>query len=259
MTAEIIRPSNSYHWYDADGVPHHEAGLRDARKLNLLPSPTTIIGVMKNPGLDVWKQNNLLLSALTIPYDEKEGVELDALAKRIVEDSKRQGSDAAIRGTVVHIGAEAILKGQEWDRDDEQLVAINAWAQANILDVHFTEKIVVNTELGYAGCCDAKVTHQEHGTIILDWKTQGCKTNAKGDYKPMYYKNWALQGAAYRECVDRKLPFVSVVINKNGPEIFEKRWDDEDTDKAFDAFANLHALWCWEKNYYPGRKPEAAA
>ena len=259
MTAEIIRPTSNYHWYSADGVPHHEAGLREARKLDLLPSPTTIIRVMNNPALSMWMQNNLLLAALTVPDEEKEGVELDALAKRVVEDSKKQGSGAAIRGTAVHLGCEAILKGEEWDRDDEQLVAVNDWAQANILDVKFTEEVVVNRELGYAGCCDAKVDHQEHGAIFLDWKTQGCKTNAKGEYKPAFYKNWTLQGAAYRECIGRELPFLSVVINRNGPEIFEKRWEDEDIDKAFDAFANLHALWCWEKNYYPGRKPEAAA
>jgi hypothetical protein len=259
MTAEIIRPTSNYHWYDADGVPHHEAGLRDARKLNLLPSPTTIIGVMKNMGLDIWKQNNLLLSALTFPDEEKKGVELEHLAKRIVEDSKQQGSDAAIRGTAVHLGCEAILKGKNWDREDQQLVAVNDWAQANVLDVTFTEEVVVNKEIGYAGCCDALLDHQEHGKVVADWKTQGCKANSKGEYRPAFYKNWALQGAAYRECINRKLPFLSVVINRNGPEIFEKRWDDEAVDKAFDAFANLHAIWCWEKNYYPGRKPEAAA
>ena len=110
MTTEIIRPSSNYHWYDADGVPHHEAGPREARKLNLMPSVTTVMGVMKNPGLDIWKQNNLLLSALTFPDEEKEGVELDALAKRVVEDSRKQGSGAAIRGTAVHVGAEAILQ-----------------------------------------------------------------------------------------------------------------------------------------------------
>ena len=259
MAAEIIKPTSNYHWYDAEGVPHHEAGLREARKLNLLPSPTTIIKVMNNPALAMWMQNNLLLAALTVPDEEKDGVELEALAKRVVEDSRQQGSEAAIRGTAVHIGVEAILRGNSWDRDDEQLVAFSEWAQANVLDVTFTEEVVVNKKVGYAGCCDALLEHQEHGKVVADWKTQGCKTNAKGAYKPAFYKNWSLQGAAYRECIDRRLPFLSVVINKNGPEIFERRWDDEEIDKAFNAFANLHSLWCWEKNYYPGQKPEAAA
>ena len=103
---------------------------------------------------------------------------------------------------------------------------------------------------------DALIEHREHGLIGIDYKSQNCKQNAKGDYKPAYYKTGPLQGAAYRECIDRELPFMSVVVNKNGPENFEKRWDDEVVDKAFDAFLNLHAIWCWEKNYYPGEKKE---
>ena len=256
--SDPIRPKSSYHWYHRDGTPNHEAGLREARVQGLLPSPTTVLGMLNQPGLNIWKQNTLLLSALTIPEADKTGADLDCLAKRIVADSQQQTSEAASRGTEIHIGCERILKGEDWDRDDEQLCAVNDWAKANIIDVRFTEKVLVNEDVGYAGTMDALVEHQEHGLIGIDYKSQNCKTNAKGKYRPNYYKTWPVQGAAYRECIGREVPFMSVVINKNGPEIFEKRWDDDVVDRAFDAFLHLHAIWCWEKNYYPGMQEGAA-
>ena len=252
----MIKPKSSYHWYDRDGKAHHDAGLREARKLGLLPSPTTIMGVLNQPGLTAWKQNNILKAALDVTDAQKEGSDLDQLAKQVVEDLYQQNSQVTDRGTAIHLGAEQILKDEEWDTADQQLVALNEWAQSNVLDVRFTEEVLVNNERGYAGTMDALIEHREHGLIGIDYKSQNCKQNAKGDYKPAYYKTWPLQGAAYRECIDRELPFMSVVVNKNGPEIFEKRWDDEVVDKAFDAFLNLHAIWCWEKNYYPGEKKE---
>ena len=54
--------AESGHWYQADGTPAYEivgangkmrpTTLRDARKLNLYPSVTTIIRLMDAPGLD---------------------------------------------------------------------------------------------------------------------------------------------------------------------------------------------------------------
>ena len=59
------KTSESGHWYTKDGTPAYttmgktgerNTTLRDARKLGLLPSVTTIIGQLSKTGLNTWLQ-----------------------------------------------------------------------------------------------------------------------------------------------------------------------------------------------------------
>jgi hypothetical protein len=69
--------SESGHWYAPDGTPRYEvmgkngnmrpATLRDARKMGWYPGVTSIIKCAAAPGLESWKQNQVLLAALTLP------------------------------------------------------------------------------------------------------------------------------------------------------------------------------------------------
>lgn len=43
------------HWYTTDGSPDHGGDIRKARKGNLLPSVTGILGLLDKPALTVWK------------------------------------------------------------------------------------------------------------------------------------------------------------------------------------------------------------
>jgi hypothetical protein len=73
----MTHAAESLHWYDRDGKPAYTvkakdgsdrpATLRDARKLNLVPSVTTIIRCAAAPGLELWKANQLMMAALTLP------------------------------------------------------------------------------------------------------------------------------------------------------------------------------------------------
>ena len=111
----ITAESNSAHWYTADGEPSYTriakngnvraTTLRDAKKEGLLPSVTTIINVLAKPGLDRWKQEQVLLASLTLPRLENE-LEADWL-KRVTEDSRSTGRDAMDRGTAMHNVLEA--------------------------------------------------------------------------------------------------------------------------------------------------------
>ena len=110
VTVTAPRASESNHWYTRDGVPMYtvEAAkggqrattLRDARKLNLVPSVTTILNVAAKPALTNWLQQQVLLAALTLPRrpDEPEKEYID----RIISDSKEQGRSAADAGTDIH-------------------------------------------------------------------------------------------------------------------------------------------------------------
>ena len=88
----------SGHWYTRTGAPMYtvkanngqqrNTTLRDARKYDLVPSVTTILNVAAKPGLEAWKQQQILLAALTLPKAENESI--DAYAERVLEDSKKQ-------------------------------------------------------------------------------------------------------------------------------------------------------------------------
>ena len=111
MLAKDPRAAESTHWYTRDGLPMYtvpskkdgsprNTTLRDARELNLIPSVTTILNVAAKPGLTAWLQEQAILAALTLPRDEDEPESV--WLKRVVQDSKQQGKDAADKGTEIH-------------------------------------------------------------------------------------------------------------------------------------------------------------
>jgi hypothetical protein len=114
------RPSESNHWYAKDGTPAYtvtakngeqrSTTLRDAKKMGLLPSVTTIMKAAASPGLEAWKLNQMMLAALTLPRADGESEE--SFIKRIQADSKDQARKAAERGTQVHTAIEQFFDGQ---------------------------------------------------------------------------------------------------------------------------------------------------
>ena len=107
----IIKQKNSEssHWYTKTGQSAYQVEgktglrattLRDARKMDLVPSVTTILGVAAKPALTHWLQTQVLLSALTLPREPNEP-ESNWL-ERVMADSKVQGKQAADRGTAIH-------------------------------------------------------------------------------------------------------------------------------------------------------------
>ena len=111
--------ASSEHWYTRDGEPAYTVKgkdgerpttLRDARKLSLIPSVTSILNVASKPGLEKWKQQQLLLAALTLPKIDSESE--DQYIDRIIRDSKEQGKAAADAGTEIHASIEAFYRGR---------------------------------------------------------------------------------------------------------------------------------------------------
>lgn len=112
--------SEAGHWYDKEGNPcytiigkngkERNTTLRDARKNGYLPSVTQIIKEAAKPGLENWKQDQILLAALTLPKIEGETEEL--YISRIKEDAKQQAIKAAAKGTELHKWLQLAFEGQ---------------------------------------------------------------------------------------------------------------------------------------------------
>jgi hypothetical protein len=199
---------DSAHWYRRDGEALHSVAsakgeprpttLRDARKFGLLPSVTNVLGVINKPELVEWKMTQAVLAALTLPRLSGEGE--DAFARRVVEDAQSRVRSAADFGSAFHAGAEQVAKTLEVDPAGPYRAWLNRhrdWFQANCVRVLWTERVLVNNELGYAGAADLLVEHQAHGLTLVDYKTQGVKPGSTA----RAYGSWCQQLTGFSRAI----------------------------------------------------------
>jgi hypothetical protein len=114
-------PSMAGHWYAKDGRPcytiigkngkERNTTLADARKEDLVPSVTTIIGCASKPMLQRWIQDQVLFSALTITRLENEPEE--DYIERIRTDAGEQAQKARERGTQIHAWVQMGFEGEK--------------------------------------------------------------------------------------------------------------------------------------------------
>jgi len=196
-----VHASESQHWYTRTGAPAYEikgangnmrpATLRDARKLGLVPSVTTIIGSCAKPGLERWKLDQMLHSALTLPRldGEAEAQWID----RVWTDSKETARKAAERGTTIHAGLQDYVSGgtvEPWLAPHVEGVTkafADSWPSAR-WDVWIPEQSFAH-ELGFGGKVDINGNHQ-----VVDFKTK--EFGPDSDLKT--WDEHAMQLAAYR-------------------------------------------------------------
>ena len=173
--------SESGHWYLPNGDTAYRivgkngkernTTVKDARELGLLPSVTTIIGCAAKPALDVWKQQQAILAALTLPRIDGESEE-DWLS-RVVSDSKETAKQAAERGTQIHGVIEAFYEGV-------YLPELPAYVRVveSTINAHFGQQLWVAEKSfankGYGGKCDLisrPHVHPRSEGFVIDFKT----------------------------------------------------------------------------------------
>jgi hypothetical protein len=260
MTTIIARAAESVHWYRQDGGPQYTVKakdgsdrpttLRDARKMDLVPSVTTILKVSAKPGLEAWKQEQMLLAALTLPRDPGES-EKDFIA-RIVFDSKETAKSAAERGTRVHESIESWFTGK---KDVEHQTIAKAFEE-KIFD-HFKThpfqpwktEIAFASPLGYGGKIDLHCTPDEHAPlgIVIDAKTK----EFDEDDGVVGYDEHLLQLAAYRHGLGMphaRCANVFASVTKPGL-IKVVEWSEEELVKGWEMFQCLLRFWKLKNNF----------
>jgi len=237
--------------------------LRDARKLGLLPSVTNILGVIHKPELADWKMTQAVLAALTLPRKEGEGE--DEFVKRVVLDAQGQSQTAMSFGTALHRGAERVALSLEVDPADPVapwLGHFRDWFQANCVRLVWTERVLVNLELGYAGTADLLIEHAAHGLTLVDLKTQ----HIRGRSGPATYRTWGYQLAAYRKALPLspgygatgKVTCMNLIMNSHEPHpAIEAPWSEAHVERNWKGFAAALELWRIEKDYDPREKQKA--
>lgn len=244
--------SESGHWYKKTGEPMYtiigangkerKTNLRDAKRLGLVPSVTTILDLIAKPSLENWKINQALNSALTLQREK--GETFDAFIYRCKVDSKKAGKEAAERGTKIHAMIEKGFLGTSTNKPYKAI--------KNYLDEHYpNEEWIAEdsfcADQGYGGMIDL---YSKSG-IFVDFKT---KDNLKGkDPKRLVYDNHAMQLSAYAQgCGFDNPQRVSIFVDRKYTDLIACYvWDEESHLKHLQMFNSILTFWKLSKNYDP--------
>ena len=242
------RPSESNHWYAQDGTPMYTVlakngepratTLRDAKKMGLLPSVTTIMKAAASPGLEAWKLNQMMLAALTLPRMDGENEE--SFIKRIQADSKEQARQAADRGTAVHAAIERFYDGQI---EADSLPYLEAVYKA--VEKHFgnprwaVEKSFASN--GFAGKVDMHTL--EGDGVVIDFKTK--EFTSETMEKVAGFDENVMQLAAYRMGLaipNARCANVFVSVTEPGL-VVVREWTQDELVRGWKMFDSLKNYW----------------
>ncbi len=249
------------HFYYRDGRPcytvpyadprkgERATTLADARKLNLLPSVTTILKCLHKEALVNWLVEQACLAVLTSPRND--GEELDAFVQRVLHTEKVQDQESQIardKGTAIHNAIEAKFSGLEADAEIWPLAAPAYNEIAKRGRTVGVEKCLVGK--GYAGRADLIQENDE--LWVLDWKTAK-KLPTKGAYREHILQCAALAFALANGGTtgEKSIRTGNVYINSLTGEfvICEHQQDWRDVYEY--GFKPLVQVWQWLNNYAP--------
>lgn len=243
--------SEAGHWYSRRGEPMYQiegangkirnTTLRDARKHDLVPSVTTILGVAAKPGLEKWKMQQVLLASLTLP--KRDGESEDDYLDRIMEDSKEQGRSAADEGTKIHAAIQQHYENQKGYPYAEYVAGCNAEIYRTFGDQKWICERAFSHDLGFGGKCDMYAQNLEdfESGIVLDIKTK----EFDDPKKVVGYDEHMMQLAAYRAglCMP-KARCANVFVSRSVPGLTViHEWDEEEIQRGWQMFTHLLHFW----------------
>jgi len=144
--------------------------------------------MLSKAGLDTWKQQQVLLAALTLP--RMEGEPEQEWLSRVMQDSKATGREAAERGTAIHAVIEAYFDQVYMPEKPPYLDAIDVALKNAFGNQLWLPEKSFGHPLGFGGKCDLMAK----SGFIVDFKTKDTDL----DKVDVYFEH-EMQLAAYRE------------------------------------------------------------
>lgn len=266
----LFKSDKASHWYTRKGDAVHEVdksssgdgtrptNVSDARKLDLLPSVTNILGVLDKPQLNEWKQEQAVLASLTLP--RLPGESLDDFAKRVVKDAQEHSKQAADIGTKIHKACEDYIKtGSQDDPEMTKYVdALISWMEDYGVTIVESEKRIVGPD--YAGTADI-LAMIDGERVLIDIKSQDVKVKElkRGiEPAPVFYEDWSYQLEAYAMASDHRQDKIgNLIIDRRKPsQFYYKIWTPDERTAAWEAFKAAKIIWKIKKRYDPMEKIE---
>ena len=231
--------SESGHWYKSDGSPCYQiigkngklrnTTLRDGRELGLVPSVTTISGLLAKPGLNNWLQQNVLLAALTLPRAEGESEE--NWLQRVMSDSKSTGRDAADRGTRLPGVLESFYQGKLIEFPN-YVYKVNAALESHFGPANWEAERSFSFG-GYGGKVDLIAEN-----IVIDFKSK------EGDLSKITpFHEQIMQLAAYRMGLNKPTARCANVYFTESGDVKLIEHSEQDLSDAWECFQYLLAFY----------------
>lgn len=270
------------HYYDLAGKPCHTQPTKkgaknptrptrvsDAKEQKLLPSVSTYLRVLSNPGLDRYKQMEVVKACYNCLPGA--GETLEEYTSHILEKSTEDASGAADLGSQIHKALETYFKepllydpktpitltdGSKCDCAVfvEPAVKLVAELDSPVLEA---EAVLVHPEYGYAGMTDLIV---QRG--ILDFKSKRTKPGVKVEPNESH----VIQIAAYVAAHNGRGMEVQIPQNAEGFNLYISttepgrvelvHWDYYALASAWEVFQNCLAIWRYRNGYDPRVKAE---
>jgi len=241
--------AESTHWYQQDGQPLYEVEkvggglrpttLRDARKLNLVPSVTEIIKVAAKPALTNWLIEQAYMAMATLP--EIAGESIDDRIKRAKTDAQDQASKARDLGTEIHASLERYFMGK-WIQPSHQPYIDGVVKKLNELfgEQEWKAETPFAHPLGYGGKLDL------HCDIaVVDFKTKDFDSE---NIKKMAYADHGIQLDAYRHGVNlSKARMVNLFVSTKDPGLVVA--EEHTENHYFEMFQCLLKFWQLQRQY----------
>jgi hypothetical protein len=202
-------------------IPLRRAGYYHLEGGRVYPSVTTILQVIKRPGLANWTARQAVRAALDDPSLSVE----EAISKVFSEVNK-----AADRGSLVHKLLE--VEAEFPPELEGYKKAYDSFKSGFSFEVLDRERVIYSDKHKYAGTLDLLAA--SNGTIwLIDFKTGGG-----------IYPEFALQLRAYKEAVEEmelcKVGKTAVLrLGKDG------KFEFSEMDEPFEVFLAAKKLWKW--------------
>lgn len=235
--------SESTHWYKEDGTPFYTiigkngkerpVTLKDAKQLgDIYPSVTTIIGLSHKPGLESWKIEQAILSAMTLPRQEDENDQ--EFMSRVKEDAKEQARRAAELGTKIHGIIEAGIRDKDYRYQFARSVIDTLDTECGKMG-WTVEYSFADTDYGYGGKCDL-----HNNTFLLDIKTTEKDIDSLKLWDEHYMQlaayDYGIKGGKHRVCG-------IIYVNVNTTESKLLFINDEEYSKGWECFKALLSFY----------------
>ena len=270
------------HWYTLDGTPTYEVKgangklrdttLRDARKLKLVPSVTTVMGVQDKPNLLTWKMNQLLDAAVTCPFHPLLDNEQEWRYK-VLKQSNEFTKRAAENGTLIHDSLEQCIK-EDFIGCKESIIdviePVICYLKENFSGFEWVAEDSFAHPLGFGGKIDLYGIKNKGGDneqrMVLDFKTKN-KDSGNID-KIKAFDDHHLQTAAYVMGLEdtknfgghldyskwkRYNLFIGYEVNEKGVFKFTglKLTESKDFEREWGMFEKLLEFWKLKNSYNP--------
>jgi hypothetical protein len=246
------------HYYRQDGSPAHFEGkdgrattLREARKLSLYPSVTTLENILDKPGLNKWKIDQHLETAAANAYEND--VSVEEWRKSVRAETRERLDKAPDLGSSIHDALERFSNGESVSEHADAVSRVDILVHEHTgmrLEDFIAEQSFVHP-LGFGGCVDLHIADirmlmdnwDRHEDWVIDYKTSG-KGGDDFTKQKLAWPNHCRQLAAYREGLG--LPHArvaNVFISTVDDSVLFVEWPEEKVAHGWSVFQGIVELW----------------